>query len=342
MRIQPISAASLRAPLTTAAGREPAQPQDGYAGTVAVTQVQLPPLEQTTPQQLQRGYLWQAIPLPGPVDKLLGAVLGFGPVPGWMGLEPAPQAPPQVQPLGFSWTGCSASQFADRAEQLRAALQNGREAGKARIRAGSNANYLVSLDNGVAAVFTPSKGERPPGPARPNLEAGRLAQREEAAYLVDRRLGHLARVPPVVAGGLDGRPGALKLFVPRVPPEDPDHALTRMNPSDYRRLALFDHIIGNLDRHSRNWLVDEGRPIAIDHGLAFPLKNGPQGPMNFAFDKVFRINAEERKLLTDFVAARGEVEQELSKLLAAPAIDAMFERVAAILSSGEVNHQWHQ
>ena len=46
--------------------------------------------------------------------------------------------------------------------------------------------------------------------------------------------------------------------------------------------------------------------------------------------------------LTDFVAARGEVEQELSKLLAAPAIDAMFERVAAILSSGEVNHQWHQ
>lgn len=317
-------------------------PQDGYAGTVAVGQVQLPPLEPTSPGQLERGYLWQAIPLPGPIDKILGAVIGFGPVPGWMGLEPAPKAPPQVQPLGYSWTGCSNLEFADHAEHLRASLQTGREAGKARIRAGSNANYLVSLDNGIAAVFTPSKGEQAPGPARPNLEPGRLAQREEAAYLVDRRLGHLARVPPVVAGGLDGRAGALKLFVPRVPPDNPEQALDQMDPADYRRLALFDHIIGNLDRHSRNWLVDEGRPIPIDHGLAFPLKNGPQGAMNFAFNKVFRINAEERKLLTDFAAARGEVEQELSHLLAPPALDAMFERVEAILSSGEVNHQWHQ
>jgi hypothetical protein len=36
-----------------------------------------------------------------------------------------------------------------------------------------------------------------------------------------------------------------------------------------RRVVLFDAVIGNADRNAGNWLIDRGRVIPIDHGLAF-------------------------------------------------------------------------
>jgi hypothetical protein len=39
---------------------------------------------------------------------------------------------------------------------------------------------------------------------------------------------------------------------------------------DLTRMALFDHITGNCDRHGGNWIVDKNnRVYAIDNGLAF-------------------------------------------------------------------------
>jgi hypothetical protein len=40
------------------------------------------------------------------------------------------------------------------------------------------------------------------------------------------------------------------------------------------RIVAFDILIGNVDRHAKNWLMDtSGRVYAIDNGYAFPKRN---------------------------------------------------------------------
>jgi hypothetical protein len=322
-------------------------PADAYSvGPPTAPLVLLPKLLEPQPRDLARGYLWQAVPLPGPIDGLLGAVLSWGPIPGWMGLEPAPQGRPDPQPLPFSWNGAGGDAFSKQIEQVESRLRDpeASEVGKRRILGGTNANYLVTLSNGVSAIWTPKASERSSSSQRPNVPQGTQSQREEAAYLVDRKLGHLARVPPAVCSGLEGREGSLKLLVSQA--QDAARKggpQQEIGPADQRRIAIFDHVIGNLDRHSGNYLLDpDGRPIPIDHGLAFPVKNGSQGFTNFHFDASFQLDPKEKALLAGFLADRQAVEAELKSLLEPEAIQAMFERVERMLELGWISHEWRQ
>lgn len=342
MLIQPGKLTPVSLPAQQNKQQRPGEVSEGFSSAPvdSCQVVSLPPLEEHSEADCKRGYLWQAVPLPGPIDGILGAVVSFGPMPRWLGLEPAPRGKPEVHPLDFSWTGVSSEEFARKMAVFEARLRDPQavETGKQRIRAGSNGNYLVSLSTDVAAVWTPTATESRAGEFRPHLEEKRMAQREEAAYVVDRFLGHLARVPPCVASGLEGRAGALKLFVPCGPCAERG---TEVGEEDYRRIAIFDHVIGNLDRHHGNWLVDEtGRPVPIDHGLAFPLANGDQGHTNFNFDRTFELNDEEQARLAGFLERRDEVARELSPLLNPRAVAAMFERVEAMLATGRVSHAW--
>lgn len=337
----------LRVDKPIAANPNSSLPKDGYSRTDSPAEVVLlPKLEKHRPEELKRGYLWQAVPLPGPVDAILGAVLSVPPLPGLLGLEPAPKAMPEVKPLGFSWTGSSSDQFTHRVETMEQMLRDPKalEAGKCRLKAGSNANYLVTLDNGVSAIWSPRAGEKSPVSQRPNIPAGTQSQREEAAYLVDRRLNHFARVPPAVSAGLEGRPGSLKLLVSQAQDTaDSPEAKARIPQQDYRRVAIFDHIIGNLDRHSGNVLVDgENRPIPIDHGLSFPTRNGKQGFTNFNFDATFQLNESEKSMLKEFTAQKKDVTKELKGLLEPEAVEAMYERVDRMLELGWVSHEWRE
>ena len=163
---------------------------------------------------------------------------------------------------------------------------------------------------------------------------------------MDKRLGHLARVPPAVSSGLEGRPGALKLLVSQGldgKESGQENLPAKTAPEDYRRIALFDHVVGNLDRHSGNFLVDnDHRPVPIDHGLAFPLKNGEQGTHNFKFDASFQLNNEEKATLRKFSAESESIREELSELLEPKALDAMFARVDRMLELGWVSHEWRE
>lgn len=324
---------------------QPLLQPDGFSpGAPTSEVVLLPKLVKHTPQDAKRGYLWQAVPLPGPIDGIVGALISIPPLPSLLGLEPAPRSFPEVKPLVFSWTQSKPEQFAESVTALEALLRDPKatEAGKCRLKAGSNANYLVSLDNGVSAIWSPKAGEKSPTSERPNIPAGTQSARDEAAYLVDRRLGHLARVPPAVSSGLEGRPGSLKLLVSQAQDTADDPQARSLIPqADYRRIALFDHIIGNLDRHGGNLLLDgQHKPIPIDHGLAFPTQNGEQGHTNFNFDATFQLNDEERTLLQDFSAQRAEVKSELRDLLEPEAVTAMFERVDRMLELNWISHEW--
>jgi hypothetical protein len=318
-------------------------PSEAYVGGVEqVEAIRLPKLVEPAPEDLKRGYLWNAVPLPGPIDAIVGAVVGFGPIPGWLGLEPAPKGFPSPEPIGFPWNQADADTFGQQARRLEGLLRDSQatEVGKRPVKGGSNANYLVTLSNGVSAMWTPSAQEKSPTDSRPNIPAGTQAKREEAAYLVDRHLGHFGRVPPAVSSGLEGRSGSLKFLVT----QGVDHKngqIPEFSTKDYRRIALFDHVIGNLDRHTGNFLIDQDeRPIPIDHGLAFPTKNEGQGSSNFHFGASFQLDDEEKATLKKFVADRGKVSDDLKGLLEPEAVEAMYQRVDMMLETGWVSHQW--
>lgn len=279
--------------------------------------------------------------MPGPIGAVVGAVCNLGPIPRWLGLEPPPKGAPTLHQLDFSWNEIGSQEFGTRMDEMEARLGGSRTAlGKRGLVAAGNSKYLVSLDTGVTAVWDP-RGDKPSTTSRTQLGKEGEAQREVAAYVVDKHLGHFARIPPQVIAELDGRPGTLNLFVPASSYERNKSSLETMDRGDYRRLALFDHIIGNLDRHDSNWLLDDqGRPVPIDHGLSFPLENRDQGFHNFCFDQNFDINAEEKALLQSFLERRDEVEQDLRPLLQEKAIEAMFERVERILETGRVTQWW--
>lgn len=328
--------------------RAEVEPQDQFEQTPlsSLESVKLPKLVEPTPEDLNRGYLWQAVPLPGPLNAVIGAFLNLGPMANWMGLEPVPKGRPEPRPLEFSWNGADEQSFAQQMTEHERMLRDpaATEVGKRRIRGGTNANYVVTLSNGASVIWTPKAGEVESGVLRRNIPKGVQSKREEAAYVVDRRLNHLARVPVAVSGTLEGREGSLKLLVSQAQDAKQSNLSTETPPvslSDYRRIALFDHVIGNLDRHSGNYLLDsQSRPVPIDHGLAFPTKNSDQGFSNFHFAATFQLQEDEKVLLKDFVAERNSIESELSGLLEPESIDAMFDRVDRMLELGWISHEW--
>ena len=95
---------------------------------------------------------------------------------------------------------------------------------------------------------------------------------EAAAYELSKLLG-LDMVPPTVMREIDGRTGSLQLWV-----EDAklfaDAADSAPRSRDWQRavsrMRLFDHLICNLDRNGRNYLVSSSWDIVlIDHSQAF-------------------------------------------------------------------------
>lgn len=84
--------------------------------------------------------------------------------------------------------------------------------------------------------------------------------KEIASYVINRILG--ARIVPVtVERYLNGVRGSLQVKVEAL--ENEKH---KNYPSVF---ALFDGLVANSDRHGGNVLTRNGKPIAIDHGLAF-------------------------------------------------------------------------
>lgn len=300
-------------------------------------------LQARPPTRLKPDYLWEGTPLPGPLNVVLRFAvntLGLG---RRMGLEPAPARDPEPKPLAFAWN--ATPDFPTHARALEAQLKHGQEVGKKRLGGGRNGSFLVELSTGPCGVWKPRAYELKEKSRTQLPKDANQALRDVAAYQVDAFLGHMVRVPPAVASGLEGREGALSLFVPgcadgRDLGEKPV-VLGALSEQDYRRLALFDHVIGNLDRHGGNWLVDrEGHPVPIDHGLSFPLQNRDQGFHHFDFDRSFALNDEEKARLNSFLLRRGEIRDALGPLLEKEAIEAMFERVEHLLTEGRTSSWW--
>lgn len=122
----------------------------------------------------------------------------------------------------------------------------------------------MTLRGGQRAVLKPQAGERPG--LRNSIAVGTYWRREVAAYRIDQTLEFFL-VPTTIAREAEGMFGSFQAFV------DGDDGLgvDAYASSDRQMMAAFDYLIGNTDRNASNWLTQhDGRPAAIDNGLAFP------------------------------------------------------------------------
>jgi hypothetical protein len=148
---------------------------------------------------------------------------------------------------------------------------------------GINTTRIVELKHSDGtkskAIFKSTKGEHKGDLRGDNIKSGQQWKRERLAYVVDQIVG-LDLVPPVVVRAVDGDLGVCMDFVEGEVWCATDFRLKNEileSPEgirEFQKLAMFDFIIGNTDRHSGNWMVDEQHKLrAIDHGLSFPEQN---------------------------------------------------------------------
>jgi hypothetical protein len=114
-----------------------------------------------------------------------------------------------------------------------------------------------------------------------------------------------------------------------------------MKPEQLNKMALFDAVIGNLDRKGGNAMVDpSGNLMAIDHGLAFPFKNPDVGNGRAIETRISRglrnLTAGEEQKLKVFVADRPRIDRSLSKYLKPEESRAMWERVNHMLTTKDI------
>ncbi|MDQ4095073.1 MAG: SCO1664 family protein [Actinomycetota bacterium] len=133
-----------------------------------------------------------------------------------------------------------------------------------------SSNYVFlarvgSEEEGVLAIYKPTRGERPLWDFPP----GTLAAREAAAYVVSEA-GGWRFVPPTVLRS-DGPLGAgsLQLFIEH-DPERHYFVLLEERRDEFASVATFDIVVNNADRKAGHVLEDrDGRLWGVDHGLTF-------------------------------------------------------------------------
>jgi len=133
---------------------------------------------------------------------------------------------------------------------------------------GSNYTFLADVKSSnvtIAAVYKPSRGERPLWDFPP----ASLASREVAAYLTSQSLGWNLVPPTVMRSDGPAGSGSLQLYVDA----DIEHHYFSFSEDEKQQLkhvALFDILINNTDRKGGHVLMSPDDHIwSIDHGVCF-------------------------------------------------------------------------
>lgn len=150
----------------------------------------------------------------------------------------------------------------------------------------ANIAFKLSTADGVAAVYKPAEGECPG--LRDSIPDGTMWQREVAAYRVDHSLGY-DLVPTTIAYEGEQGFGSLQDWAPLVGLDHDEYS-----DLDQQRMAVFDYIVGNTDRHDSNFLTqNNGCPAAIDNGLCFPVSCSEPIRSSFVADHLGKPLSEE-------------------------------------------------
>jgi hypothetical protein len=154
--------------------------------------------------------------------------------------------------------------------------------------------------------------------------------KERAAYLVSRFLG-FDFVPPTIIKTINGQVGSLQEFVEDAQTGNETSSEDILS-REQLKLDVFDDLVGNGDRHGNNYLVKNGKIIAIDNGFAFddiedfrkPVIIQDDIPVDLA-DKLrkFASSQEQQDILRDLLA----------ELLDDKIVDLFMKRVIVFIKS---------
>lgn len=198
----------------------------------------------------------------------------------------------------------------------------------------SNATFLCELSSGslrTLVVYKPRSGEAPLW----DFPDGTLCRRELAAYLVSRASGWDFVPPTVMRDGPMGE-GAVQLFIESEPGE---HYLTLATGREdvFRRVAAFDVVINNADRKSGHCLLERfGERIwVVDHGVAFHAQPKLRTVIwDFAGEALPEDVLDGLLRLETSLRSADGFRVEISTLLDGSEIDALEDRLAALLHRG--------
>ena len=192
--------------------------------------------------------------------------------------------------------------------------------------AGINGSYILTLKNGKKGLFKPSNEERD---ARRDIKTGTYYKREMAACLLDRELGWNYCPDVTIINHKNKGVGSIQEWI--------DDAEVGKEPGDYdskdtERMAIYNFIMLNEDRHGSNYLTKDNRPVAIDNGLAFGTE-----PKSAVYRTKFGQYWTGRKISDDVkddvrkLSTNDRLRKDLSRLLEPEAIKHFYNRVEEVL-----------
>lgn len=133
---------------------------------------------------------------------------------------------------------------------------------------GINTTFKVTMTDGSTGYYKPQSGEYGGG-AKWGYTKGSLAEREVAAYQLDKALG-FGLVPETLMSIGSKGPGSVQKKA-----EGHPHAGQKIDEEQAVQAMAFDYIANNYDRHSGNYMVTgEGKLSLIDNGFVFEPAQG--------------------------------------------------------------------
>lgn len=197
---------------------------------------------------------------------------------------------------------------------------------------GVNISLRGQLKSGVTVTIKPENGQLAHADQthiRDFVAGHNDIGRELAAQYINDKMGKWVDMPTAVERTF---PDDLKYNRARDPRYDPEElvpigralvlnwregkplgAMSRARMADVRKMALFDAIIGNTDRHAGNALIaPDGHMVAIDHGLAFPRAHTPAWGNFQAVARVFmeegpELHKDEIAALDNLIAQKSSI-----------------------------------
>jgi hypothetical protein len=194
---------------------------------------------------------------------------------------------------------------------------------------GVNETEILEIEGGVKGVFKGVNGEAPY--MRHSMEAGTYYLREAAAYEACRFLGW-DYCPETVVREHNGEIGSFMKFA-----EGADcgsyHNISECSEEDIENMAFYNIVIGNIDRHGKNWMYKDGKPVAIDHGLAFHDSRTYGHSLRSKFLSHLdgeEISARIKEKAENVLLKKQELSNILSEFINPSELESIFDRVHII------------
>lgn len=202
-------------------------------------------------------------------------------------------------------------------------------------------------DSVIQCVFKPKSGENQA--VKQKTLVDNFYTRECAAWVISEHFG-FDLVPPTIIREVDGEIGSLQLFLDHsyfknVDPSE-DTSITESS-DDWKKMAVFDWILANCERHNDNMMVAIDNPTqmaAIDHGIILSASNyaemAVRGPsLQFTHDNrsdqpvVIEIPDWLIEIVTDGQKRKEELNSQFAKLghVTEQQIESFWLRVDAII-----------